>query len=242
MLFPICGSIRSNKAMVGGSKTTEMLCHGLVRKLDFQPEFYMADRVSFTISSDEVLLKQYPYPFLLHAEYRLSGISPDFYKQQGVPFLLDAYGELLRQGMEASPTLIKPNAEEYEATFGVTPKPTESFCRECRQLLDQHDIPYAIVSMGEEGALLIGPYDAWYSKHVHIDVKGVQGAGDSMVAGIAWAIANGRSLGGELLRVAVACAHASLELPGTQMCDVAGMEKRLDHVPLYQIDQWMPRR
>lgn len=60
---------------------------------------------------------------------------------------------------------------------------------------------------------MIGPYDAWYSKHVHIDVKGVQGADDSMVAGIAWAIANGRSLGGELLRVAVACAHASLELP-----------------------------
>ena len=249
VLFPICGSIRSNKAMVGGSKTTEMPCHGLVRKLDFQPEFYMADRVSFTISSDEVLLKQYPYPFLLHAEYRPPGVSSDFYKQlgllakqRGVPFLLDAYGELLRQGMEASPTLIKPNAEEYEATFGVTPKPIESFCRECRQLLDQHDIPYAIVSMGEEGALLIGPYDAWYSKPVHIDVKGVQGAGDSMVAGIAWAIANGRSLGGELLRVAVACAHASLELPGTQMCDAAGMEKRLDHVPLYQIDQWMPRR
>lgn len=47
---------------------------------------------------------------------------------------------------------------------------------------------------------------------------------------------------GELLRVTVASAHASLELPGTQMCDAAGMEKRLDHVPLYQIDQWMPRR
>ena len=177
------------------------------------------------------------------------GVSPDFYrqlgqlaKQQNVPFLLDASGELLRQGMESSPTLIKPNAEEYEATFGVVPKPTESFCRDCRQMLDQHDIPYAIVSMGEEGALLIGPYDAWYSGPVHIDVKGVQGAGDSMVAGIAWAIANGRSLGGELLRVAVACAHASLELPGTQMCDAAGMEKRLNYVPLYQIGQWMPRR
>lgn len=75
VLFPICGSIRSNRAMVGGSKTTEMPRHDLVRKLDFQPEFYMADRVSFTISSDEVLLKQYPYPFLLHAEYRLSGKS-----------------------------------------------------------------------------------------------------------------------------------------------------------------------
>lgn len=177
------------------------------------------------------------------------GVSPVFYKQlgllakqKGVPFLLDASGELLRQGMEAVPTLIKPNAEEYEATFGVTPKPTESFCKECRQMLDRYDIPYAIVSMGEAGALLIGPYDAWYSEPVHIDVKGVQGAGDSMVAGIAWAIANGRSLGGELLRVAVACAHASLELPGTQMCDAVGMEKRLDAVPLYQIDRWIPRR
>lgn len=75
VLFPICGSIRGNKAVVGGNKTTEMPRHGLVRKLDFQPEFYMADRVSFTISSDEVLLRQYPYPFLLHAEYRLAGRS-----------------------------------------------------------------------------------------------------------------------------------------------------------------------
>lgn len=67
------------------------------------------------------------------------------------------------------------------------------------------------------------------------DVKGVQGAGDSMVSGFAYAIAEQHTQGNQLLKMAVSCAHASLELPGTQMCTMAGVEKRFPLTPVKRL-------
>ena len=151
-----------------------------------------------------------------------------------IPFLLDASGPLLLNGMEASPVLIKPNEEEYYATFGVHPSVTQKFCASYHQLLLAHNIAYGAVSLGEKGALLVTPEAAWYSEPVSVDVKGVQGAGDSMVSGFAYAIAKQCTQGDQLLKMAVSCAHASLELPGTQMCTMAGVEKRFPLTPVKQ--------
>ena len=114
------------------------------------------------------------------------GFPDDFYYELGkcaqeydVPFILDASGSLLVNGMEAAPVLIKPNEEEYYATFGVHPSVTQEFCASYRQILMEHNIAYGAVSLGEKGALLVTPEAAWFSEP---DVKGVQGAGDSMVS------------------------------------------------------------
>lgn len=170
------------------------------------------------------------------------GFPDDFYYELGksaqeydVPFILDASGPLLLNGMEASPVLIKPNEEEYYATFGVHPSVTQEFCASYRQILMEHNIAYGAVSLGEKGALLVTPEAAWYSEPVSVDVKGVQGAGDSMVSGFAYAIAKQHTQGDQLLKMAVSCAHASLELPGTQMCTMAGVEKRFPLTPVKRL-------
>ncbi len=142
------------------------------------------------------------------------GFPDDFYYELGksaqeydVPFILDASGPLLLNGMEASPVLIKPNEEEYYATFGVHPSVTQEFCASYRQILMEHNIAYGAVSLGEKGPLLVTPEAAWYSEPVSVDVKGVQGAGDSMVSGFAYAIAEQHTQGDQLLKMAVSCAH-----------------------------------
>lgn len=170
------------------------------------------------------------------------GFPLDFYYEMGraaqeadVPFLLDASGPLLRSGMEASPLLIKPNEEEYLAAFGVRPAVTPEFCLRYRQLLLTHNIPYGALSLGARGALLLTPTEAWYSEPVRVEVRGVQGAGDSMVAGFAYALVHQHTRGDQLLKMAVACAHASLERPGSQMCTLAGVEKRLPLTPVQRI-------
>ena len=99
----------------------------------------------------------------------------------------------------------------------------------------EHNIAYGAVSLGEKGALLVTPEAAWYSEPVSVDVKGVQGAGDSMVSGFAYAIAKQHTQGDQLLKMAVSCAHASLELPGTQMCTTSGVEKRFPLTPVKQL-------
>lgn len=135
------------------------------------------------------------------------GFPDDFYYELGksaqeydVPFILDASGPLLLNGMEAAPVLIKPNEEEYYATFGVHPSVTQEFCASYRQILMEHNIAYGAVSLGEKGALLVTPEAAWYSEPVSVDVKGVQGAGDSMVSGFAYAIAEQHTQGDQLLK------------------------------------------
>lgn len=75
ILFPICGSIRQDRARLENGAEVRMPRHGLIRKLDFAPEFYLSDRVGFSIENDEVLLRQYPFPFCVHAEYRLEDSS-----------------------------------------------------------------------------------------------------------------------------------------------------------------------
>lgn len=170
------------------------------------------------------------------------GFPDDFYCTLGkiahehrVPFLLDATGSLLLNGMGAAPLLIKPNEEEYYATFGVRPSATHEFCASYHRILQEHNILYGAVSLGEKGALLLTPKTAWYSEPIHINVKGVQGAGDSMVSGFAYALDKKCTQGDQLLKMAVSCAHASLELPGTQMCTMDGVERRLPLTPVRQL-------
>ena len=163
------------------------------------------------------------------------GFPDDFYYELGksaqeydVPFILDASGPLLLNGMEASPVLIKPNEEEYYATFGVHPSVTQEFCASYRQILIEHNIAYGAVSLGETGQF----------QEIGVPrgtVRNAVGAGDSMVSGFAYAIAEQHTQGDQLLKMAVSCAHSSLELPGTQMCTMSGVEKRFPLTPVKRL-------
>lgn len=71
VLFPICGSLRNDSAVIGRDRVTEMPRHGLVRKREFVCEEKGKDSVLFSIESDEDMLNHYPYPFKLWIRYTL---------------------------------------------------------------------------------------------------------------------------------------------------------------------------
>lgn len=71
VLFPICGSLRNNRAAIGNGKTTEMPRHGIVRKREFACEKMGAGSILFSIESNEEMLRQFPYRFRLSICYRL---------------------------------------------------------------------------------------------------------------------------------------------------------------------------
>ena len=156
------------------------------------------------------------------------GVPETFYRdlilrarKAGVPVLLDAGGAMLRRGAEAGPLLIKPNRGELKEAFGISVSDIASAALACRDLAEEHDIGYIALSLGAEGALLVSRRGAWDTKGAEICVRGVQGAGDSMVAGFCQGFSKGETDGAALLRLAVAAADASLEKPGTQMCTAA---------------------
>ena len=170
------------------------------------------------------------------------GFPDDFYYELGksaqeydVPFILDASGPLLLNGMEASPVLIKPNEEEYYATFGVHPSVTQEFCASYRQILMEHNIAYGAVSLGEKGALLVTPEAAWYSEPVSVDVRVFKVREIPWYPVLPMQSPNSTRKATSCLKMAVSCAHASLELPGTQMCTMSGVEKRFPLTPVKQL-------
>ena len=202
---------------------------------DTQVNHFRAALCNLAKSSDLVVLAGSLSPGFPSDFYREIG---QMFRQMNVPFILDASKEVLRYGIESSPILIKPNAQEYEECFGVVPTATEIFCRSCKKQLEVHGIQYAVISLGEEGSILVSPKGAWKAAVPPVEVKGLQGAGDAMVAGLAYMLANDITDEEMLLRCAVACATATGELPGTHMCTLEGIRKYLPKVSIKEIVRW----
>ena len=73
VLFPICGSLRDNKASFEDGGSADMPRHGIVRKKEFICDFSNEDTVQFSITSDDGMYRQYPYHFKLVITYHLAG-------------------------------------------------------------------------------------------------------------------------------------------------------------------------
>ena len=115
---------------------------------------------------------------------------------------------------ETLPYAIKPNLFELESAFDVklqSPKEVVEFCR------GKIGCDIVCVSMGAEGAVLVTPKQAYFCPAFNIDARGVQGAGDSMVAGLIYAIVENLHPQ-DMLRYAMAAAAASVIRDGTEMC------------------------
>jgi 1-phosphofructokinase len=163
------------------------------------------------------------------------GVPEDIYgeiikkaKEKGIKTILDAANQLLIEGIKEKPYLIKPNKDEFEEAFGKKITSIENAVTFAREIISQ-GIRYVCLSMGDEGALLVSKENAYLAPPLKLDIKGVQGAGDSLVAGMCIAINQGLS-DEELLKYGVATASGSLIHEGTLLCnpeDFASMYKQI---------------
>ena len=156
-------------------------------------------------------------------------------KARGIKTVLDATGDLLALALEAKPYFVKPNREELEAFYGKAFKDTKEMIRFGKSLI-QKGIQSLCISLGEEGALFITSEKCYKAKPVKVLVQGVQGAGDSMVAGACLAITKGLA-DEEIFRYAVACATGSLLHPGTQLCEKEDLEDMLPKVEITTLEE-----
>ena len=150
------------------------------------------------------------------------GVESSIYKQiisqTNATVILDAYGEALRLGLEAQPAIIKPNQQELEQTFDVNLPNREEQVAFCRKLINKYNLYAVCLSQGYDGALMIGKDELYFAPALKIPVRGVQGAGDSMVAGLAAELQKNKNAPLDvLLKSAVAMAAASLIREGTLM-------------------------
>lgn len=119
------------------------------------------------------------------------GFSSDIYsklikiaKSYGKTVLLDTSGNYLKEGMTAKPDFVKPNRDELEDLFG-SKLHTMSDVIKSGEKLQKLGIPYVVISLGAEGALLICEDGVFHGKPQSIQAVNTVGCGDSMVAAFA---------------------------------------------------------
>jgi len=144
-------------------------------------------------------------------------------KKRGIKTILDADGVLFREGIKAAPTLIKPNEHELALHFKEEFKDLKTMIRKAESLLDT-GIEMIMLSLGKEGAIFITADDKYDIKPLKLNVKSTVGAGDAMVAGLAYGLENEINLE-KMLKTAAACSSATLIREGTEMGSREDVEK-----------------
>lgn len=173
----------------------------------------LEEQLFHTLTDDDLMILAGSVP---------SNVEKDIYakwirlgKQKKIKTLLDAEGDLLKAGVQEGPYLIKPNIHELEGLFGQRINSVRE-CMELSKQLFNYGIEIIVVSMGEEGCLLMTRDRALRAKGLKVAVKSTVGAGDSMVAALAHVLGSGGSLE-EALILGVAASSASIQHEGTIM-------------------------
>jgi len=133
-------------------------------------------------------------------------------QKQGVQVILDACGEALRLGCAARPFLVTPNASEATELTHQT-KPMDA-AHQLRRMGSDH----VIVTLGRDGAMLVDDDGIFHIATPKIVERNAIGAGDALVGGLVYALAEELPLN-EALRWGVACGTIAASLAGTAFGD-----------------------
>lgn len=147
----------------------------------------------------------------------------------GARVLLDADGELLAAGIEASPYLIKPNNHELSGLLKKTLRTPEELKAAAYELMEKYGIRKVVVSMGGEGALYVTADETIYAEGLKVPVGSTVGAGDSVVAALAVAEESGMSLS-DAVRLSTATGAANVMCSGTQAAEYATIKELMPQV------------
>lgn len=106
--------------------------------------------------------------------------------KKGAKVLLDADGELFRKGLEQKPDMIKPNQWEIEELQGFSHGVSDKKLINVAEKMQTEGIDTVVISLGKNGALFVcGSYVA-KGMPLKVDVHSTVGAGDAMVAAMAY--------------------------------------------------------
>jgi len=155
----------------------------------------------------------------------------------GAKAVVDTRGIMLEKALEAHPFLIKPNRYELELFCGRKLSSLEDVLAEARRLQEKSD--YVCVSLGGEGAVLVGAEGAYYANAPKVQVRSTVGAGDSLVGGLVAGFARGTSPA-EALRLAVSCGSGTASKPGTELFSPDDLSELEKDVAVKKVDLGLP--
>ncbi len=123
--------------------------------------------------------------------------------------LLDTSGTLLKEGMKAKPTMIKPNLDEIRMLTGTVCESLEEMIEAAKEI-HKSGVEIVAVSLGAEGSFVVCDQGIYQAKVPKIDAVNTVGCGDSMIAGFAVGFSKNISVEGSLRLASAVSAAAAL--------------------------------
>jgi 1-phosphofructokinase len=168
------------------------------------------------------------------------GVPEDIYRiyvemanSKGVRTILDADGKALEEGIKAVPFAIKPNIYELEKLVGMKLLTEKEILSAGRNLIEQ-GVSMVLISMGKEGAVILNNKEAYRVNSFSIIPKSTVGAGDSMVAALAYTLLENKTLE-EIALWTTAAGTITASKPGTQVCTLSEVQQSLHQVRALKI-------
>lgn len=154
-------------------------------------------------------------------------------RELGKKVILDTSGALLSMGIEAKPTMIKPNLDEIRMLTGKRCDHLEDMLNAAREIHEK-GVEVVAVSLGGDGSFVVSNEGSFRAKVPKIDAVNTVGCGDSMIAGFALGFSEGLSIE-ETLRKASAISAAAALREETGFFVKEDMERILQEVEITRL-------
>ncbi|MGD1103336.1 MAG: 1-phosphofructokinase [Terriglobia bacterium] len=149
-------------------------------------------------------------------------------KAQGAKCFLDTAGPGLKHGLAAGPFLIKPNRAEAEDLLKSPLRTRRELVGAARALIRMGS-EQVLISLGVEGAVGVAGMEALFAAPPAVKVRSSVGAGDTMVAAMAYAAVAGLPFR-QAFRMAVAASAATVAMEGSKVADLAAVQELIPQV------------
>jgi 6-phosphofructokinase 2 len=150
-------------------------------------------------------------------------VPDDFYVQlasrasKKAKLIVDTSGKALEKLIGTGVYLLKPNIHELEILSGETFNGEEQMITATQRLIEQKMAEVFVISLGAQGAALITAQEVVHFRPPTVRIRSKVGAGDSMVGGITYRLAQGADLI-DAVRYGIASGTAAVMNSGTQLC------------------------
>lgn len=159
-------------------------------------------------------------------------------RKGSVQTILDCDGEAFAQGVKGKPFLVKPNASELAQWAGRPLARPEEVVQAARELA-QETTGHVLVSLGAEGALMVwntgaGDPRIFRAHTPQVTVLNTVGAGDSLLAGVAFGLSTGKQAE-DCLRMAIATSSLAVSKPAGVLPTREEVQQFFSKIEVYEV-------
>ncbi len=154
--------------------------------------------------------------------------------KKGAKVLLDADGELFRKGLEQKPDMIKPNQWEIEELQGFSHGVSDKELINVAEKMQKDGIDTVVISLGKNGALFVLENYVAKGMPLKVDVHSTVGAGDAMVAAMAYSFEK-KMEPRETARLCMAVSAGAVMTVGTKPPEKQMVEQLMKRVILEEV-------